>query len=46
MGAVVVVKWSECSPSTVTIRVRIPLMPTVFSVKFGWLALLKTIEID
>ena len=32
--AVVVVKWSACSPSTPTIRVWIPLMPTVFSVKF------------
>ena len=28
--AVVVVKWSACSPSTPTIRVRIPLTPTVF----------------
>ena len=32
--AVVVVKWSACLPSTLTIRVWIPLMPTVFSVKF------------
>ena len=31
---VVVVKWSECSPSTLTIRFRIPLTPAVFSVKF------------
>ena len=31
--AVVVVKWLACSPSTLTIRVRILLMPTVFSVK-------------
>ena len=30
----VVVKWSACSPSTPTIRVRIQLTPTVFSVKF------------
>ena len=30
--AVVVVKWSACLPSTPTIRVRIPLKPTVFSV--------------
>ena len=29
-----VVKWSACSPSTPTIRVRIPLKHTVFSVKF------------
>ena len=34
LGAVVVVKWSACSFSTKTIRVRIPLKPTVFSVKF------------
>ena len=32
--AVVVVKWSACLPSTLTIWVWIPLMPTVFSVKF------------
>ena len=32
--AVVVVKWSACSPSTLTIQVRDPLMPTIFSVKF------------
>ena len=31
--AVVVVKWSACSPSTPTIRVRIPQKPSVFSVK-------------
>ena len=31
---VVGVKWSACLPSTPTIRVRIPLKPTVFSVKF------------
>ena len=31
---VVVVKKSACSPYTPTIRVRIPLKPTVFSVKF------------
>ena len=30
----VVHKWSACSPSTPTIRVRIPLTPTVFPVKF------------
>ena len=30
----VVVKWSSCSPSTSTIRVRILLTSTVFSVKF------------
>ena len=30
--AVVVVKWSACSPSTPTIRVRIPLKPKVFSI--------------
>ena len=28
--AVVVVKWSMCSPSAPTIRVQIPLKPTVF----------------
>ena len=28
--AVVVVKWSACSPSTLTIRVRIQLKPTAF----------------
>ena len=32
--AVVVVKWLAYSPSTPTIRVRIPLTPTVFTVKF------------
>ena len=32
--AVVVVKWSAYLPSIQTIRVRIPLTPTVFSVKF------------
>ena len=31
---VVVVVWLACSPSTPTIRVRIPLTSTVFSVKF------------
>ena len=31
---VVVVKWSACSPSTPTIRARILLSSTVFSVKF------------
>ena len=30
----VVVKWSVSSPSTPTIRVRIPLKPTGLSVKF------------
>ena len=30
--AVVVVKWSACSPSTPAIRVQIPLKSTVFSV--------------
>ena len=30
----VVVEWSAGSPSTTMIRVRIPLMPTVFSVKY------------
>ena len=30
---VVVVVWLACSPSTPTIRVRIPLTSTVFSVK-------------
>ena len=34
MALFVVVKWSTFSPSTLTIRVRIPLKPTVFSVKF------------
>ena len=33
-GAVVVVKWSACSPYTLTIRVRIPLKHTVFPLKF------------
>ena len=33
-GAVVVVKWSACSPSFPTIRVRILLMSTEFSVNF------------
>ena len=32
--AVVVVKWSVCSPSTPTIQVQIPLKATVLSVKF------------
>ena len=32
--AVVVVKWSACSPSTPTIRVQIPLKLRVFSVEF------------
>ena len=32
--AVLVVKWSACLRSTPTIQVRIPLKPTVFSVKF------------
>ena len=31
---VVVVKWSACSPSTLTIRVQIPLKHTVFSAQF------------
>ena len=31
-GAMVVVKWSMCSPSIPMIRVQIPLMPTVFTV--------------
>ena len=31
---VVVVKWSACSLSAPKIRVRMPLKPTVFSVKF------------
>ena len=31
--AKVVIKWSACSPSTLMIRVQIPLKPTVFSVK-------------
>ena len=34
LRAVVVVKWSACSPSTPTIRVQILLTSTVFSVKF------------
>ena len=29
-----VVKWSACYPSTLTIRVRIPMKPKVFLVKF------------
>ena len=29
-----VAKWSECSPSTLTIRVQIPLKTTVFPVNF------------
>ena len=33
-GAVVVVKWSASLPSTLTIRLRIPLKPKVSSVKF------------
>ena len=32
-GAVVLVKWSACLPYTPTIRVRIPLKPSVFSLK-------------
>ena len=32
-GAVVVVKWSACSPSTLTIRVRIPLKSTINCLK-------------
>ena len=49
--AVVVVKWSACSPSTPTIQVRIPLKPTFFSVKlclklwFGPLFLKKRVAI-
>ena len=31
--AVVVVKWSACSPSTLAIRIRIPLKSTIFSVQ-------------
>ena len=34
VGAGAVVKWSTCSPSTLTIRVRILLKPTAFSVQF------------
>ena len=34
LGAALVVKWSVCSPSTLTIQVQIPLKPAVFSVKF------------
>ena len=34
MTAVVVVKLSACSPSTLTIRVQIPMKSTVFPVKF------------
>ena len=34
--AVVVVRWSACLPSTPMIQVRIPLKPTVFSVKFAF----------
>ena len=34
--AVVVVKWSSCIPSIPMIRVRIPLKPTVFSVKIAF----------
>ena len=30
----VVVKWSAFSPSTPTVRVRNPLTPTVYSLKF------------
>ena len=33
LRAMMVVKWSACSPSTLTIRVRIPLTSAVFSVK-------------
>ena len=32
--AVVMVKWSVCSPSTPTIQVQIPLKATLLSVKF------------
>ena len=32
--AVVVVKWSACLSSTLTVRVQIPVKSTVFSVKF------------
>ena len=32
--AVVVVKWLKCSPSTLTMRVQMPLVPAVFSIKF------------
>ena len=28
------VKWSACSPSALTVQVRIPLKLTIFSVKF------------
>ena len=35
-GAVLVVKWPECSPSTQTIRVRITLKPTLSSVICVW----------
>ena len=34
LKAVVVVKWSTYSPSTSTIRVQIPLKPTISFVKF------------
>ena len=30
----IVVKWSACLPSTLTIRVRIPLKPTIFPAKY------------
>ena len=33
LWAIVVVKWSACSPSTLAIQVQIPLKPTVFYVK-------------
>ena len=39
---VVVVKWSACSPSNQTIRVRILLTPTVLSVKFEFEKSLNT----
>ena len=32
--SVVVVKWSTCSPATLTVRVCIPLKPTVYSEQF------------
>ena len=40
--AVVVVKWSACSPSTLAIQVRIPRKPKVFSVNLC----MKTIKIN
>ena len=36
LWAVMVVKWSACSPSTATIRVRIPLKSTVFFSEMLW----------